>query len=89
MHGKGVAGGSKQVESVWLTNATIASLLTIALLTVGWKSVLFAFALPYYAAAMTGVWLFYVQHQFEDAYWASHGEWDYADAALRGSSRAS
>jgi len=35
---------------------------------------------------MAGVWLFYVQHQFEDAYWAPHDEWEYVDAALRGSS---
>jgi len=55
-------------------------------LTVGWKSVLFAYALPYYLAAIAGVWLFYVQHQFEDAYWSSHKEWDYVEAALRGSS---
>jgi acyl-lipid omega-6 desaturase (Delta-12 desaturase) len=33
-----------------------------------------------------GIWLFYVQHQFEDAYWESGGDWDYGDAALRGSS---
>ena len=32
---------------------------------------------------MAGVWLFYVQHQFEDAYWAPHDEWEYVDAALR------
>jgi omega-6 fatty acid desaturase (delta-12 desaturase) len=32
------------------------------------------------------VWLFYVQHQFEDAYWQSHENWDYATAALQGSS---
>jgi len=32
------------------------------------------------------VWLFYVQHQFEDAYWTKHEEWDYVEAALRGSS---
>ena len=34
----------------------------------------------------SGIWLFYVQHQFEDAYWQSADGWDYADAALRGSS---
>jgi len=33
-----------------------------------------------------GVWLFYVQHQFEDTYWQSTGDWSYADAALLGSS---
>jgi omega-6 fatty acid desaturase (delta-12 desaturase) len=37
-------------------------------------------------AGTAGVWMFYVQHQFEDAYWESSEEWDYADAALRGSS---
>ena len=71
---------------MWLTNAAIGALLALAFTTVGWKSVLFAYGLPYYLAAMAGVWLFYVQHQFEDAYWAPHDEWDYADAALRGSS---
>ena len=33
-----------------------------------------------------GVYLFYVQHQFEDTYWRWHDEWNYAEAALRGSS---
>ena len=37
-------------------------------------------------AGSAGIWLFYVQHQFEDAYWESAGDWSYADAALRGSS---
>ena len=37
-------------------------------------------------AATAGVWLFYVQHQFEDVYWESTDRWSYADAALRGSS---
>ena len=37
-------------------------------------------------AGSVGIWLFYVQHQFEDAYWQRRGEWTYAEAALRGSS---
>jgi omega-6 fatty acid desaturase (delta-12 desaturase) len=37
-------------------------------------------------AGAAGVWLFYVQHQFEDTYWQSAGDWSYSDAALRGSS---
>ncbi|MEP6620582.1 MAG: fatty acid desaturase [bacterium] len=37
-------------------------------------------------ASTTGMWMFYVQHQFEDTYWARDGEWDYARAALEGSS---
>jgi len=37
-------------------------------------------------AGAAGVFLFYVQNQFEDAYWESGESWGYADAALRGSS---
>jgi omega-6 fatty acid desaturase (delta-12 desaturase) len=36
-------------------------------------------------AGSAGIWLFYVQHQFEDAYWQGGDEWNYADAALQGS----
>ena len=37
-------------------------------------------------AGVAGVFLFYVQHQFEDAYWETGESWNYADAALKGSS---
>ena len=37
-------------------------------------------------AGAAGVWLFYVQHQFEDAYWERGEDWDYTAAALKGSS---
>lgn len=37
-------------------------------------------------SAIGGVWLFYVQHQFEDAYWETHNEWDFVKGAVAGSS---
>ena len=37
-------------------------------------------------AASIGVWLFFVQHQFETVFWARDGEWSRHDAALSGSS---
>ena len=37
-------------------------------------------------AGAMGIWLFYMQHQFEDVYWERHEEWDYTIAALQGSS---
>ena len=77
---------SSRARGVWMANVVIAAGVTIGFLTVGWQTVLFAYLLPFYFAAMAGVWLFYVQHQFEDAYWTHHGEWDYLDAAIRGSS---
>ena len=40
---------------------------------------------PAMLAGSAGIWLFYVQHQFEDAYWQKANDWSYADAALMGS----
>ena len=37
-------------------------------------------------AGGSGIWLFYVQHQFEDTYWAQGKDWDYTSAAMEGSS---
>jgi omega-6 fatty acid desaturase (delta-12 desaturase) len=37
-------------------------------------------------SASLGVWLFYVQHQFEDTFWAAGKTWNLQEAALRGSS---
>jgi acyl-lipid omega-6 desaturase (Delta-12 desaturase) len=37
-------------------------------------------------AGSVGIWLFYVQHQFEEAYWEDAGSWSYVSAALHGSS---
>lgn len=72
--------------SVWGTNAAIAALYVGVSLWVGWTTVLLVYAPAMYLAAAGGIWLFYVQHQFEDTYWQQHGEWDYATAAIRGSS---
>jgi acyl-lipid omega-6 desaturase (Delta-12 desaturase) len=52
----------------------------------GWSDFLLVWGPAALLAGSTGIWLFYVQHQFEDAYWVSADEWSYADAALRGSS---
>jgi len=52
----------------------------------GWSDFLLVWGPAALLAGSTGIWLFYVQHQFEDAYWVSGEEWSYADAALRGSS---
>jgi omega-6 fatty acid desaturase (delta-12 desaturase) len=53
---------------------------------VGWRAFLLVQAPVFMIAGSVGIWLFYVQHQFEDTYWQSSDDWSYADAALRGSS---
>jgi len=86
IRGRSKATKDKQITSVWTTNVGIVVLWTVAMWLVGWKSVLLLYGLSMYFAAMAGIWLFYVQHQFEDAYWEAHDEWDYVTACLRGSS---
>ena len=52
----------------------------------GWSSFLLIQAPVVMLAGAAGIWLFYVQHTFEDAYWKSGEDWSYTDAALIGSS---
>jgi acyl-lipid omega-6 desaturase (Delta-12 desaturase) len=73
-------------RSIIGTNIALAILIAAICLVVGWREYLLVSGPPILLAGSVGVWLFYVQHQFEDTYW-EHGEgWSYADASLRGSS---
>jgi omega-6 fatty acid desaturase (delta-12 desaturase) len=76
----------REWRSVWKTNAALAGIALFMWLTIGLKT--FAVVhLPVLLLTVTpGVWLFYVQHQFEDTYWREHENWGYVDANLRGSS---
>ena len=73
-------------RSVIGTNLALAGLVGTLCLLVGWREYLLVQGPLLLLAGAAGVWLFYVQHQFEDTYWQSAGDWTYADAALRGSS---
>ncbi len=73
-------------NSITLTNLTLAAAIGAFVVFVGWKEFLLIEIVPALLAGMAGVWLFYVQHQFEDVYWESTDRWSYADAALQGSS---
>jgi acyl-lipid omega-6 desaturase (Delta-12 desaturase) len=52
----------------------------------GWRAVLLVQLPTAMLAGAVGIWLFYVQHQFEDVYWERREDWNYAASALRGSS---
>jgi acyl-lipid omega-6 desaturase (Delta-12 desaturase) len=73
-------------NSVLGTDAALLVLIGGLCWLMGWQSFLLVWAPPALLAGSVGIWLFYVQHQFEDAYWQSASSWSYADAALRGSS---
>jgi omega-6 fatty acid desaturase (delta-12 desaturase) len=72
--------------SILATDAAIAAVLAALVLTLGPMSVLLGWLPVVVLAAMAGVWLFYVQHQFADAYWERRDDWDFAAAALQGAS---
>jgi omega-6 fatty acid desaturase (delta-12 desaturase) len=73
-------------HSVLLTDLALVAVVGGLCAWIGWQDFLLVWAPPALIAGSAGIWLFYVQHQFEDAYWESSEQWTYADAALRGSS---
>ncbi len=84
--GPSLATGAKQIWNVWMTNIALVALSALFIMTFGWKVVFLIYFPAYYLAAAGGIYLFYVQHQFEEAYWERGREWDYATAAVTGSS---
>ena len=73
-------------RSVLTTDLVLVALIGSLGWLVGWQTLLLVLAPPLLISGSAGIWLFYVQHQFEDAYWQRHEEWSYAEAALKGSS---
>lgn len=72
--------------SILTTDLSLALILLLADRTIGVGNFL-QIQLPINMLAATcGVWFFYVQHQFEDAYWRKDEEWDFAAASLEGAS---
>jgi omega-6 fatty acid desaturase (delta-12 desaturase) len=76
----------RERHSVYWTNLAIFGLAATLSWVFGIKQYLLIQVTAMGVAGTAGVWLFYVQHQFEGVYWQRHGEWDYLAAALQGSS---
>jgi omega-6 fatty acid desaturase (delta-12 desaturase) len=79
-------GGWQPWLSTMATNLAIATLIASMIWLVGVGSFLLVQLPIEVLAASIGVWLFYVQHQFEDTYWAADAGWNFHAAALHGSS---
>ena len=78
--------GKRERRSVIVTNMAIAAIIAAAGMTIGIRTYLLIQLPVMLIAGAAGLWLFYVQHQFEGVYWARHEEWDPMKAALEGSS---
>jgi omega-6 fatty acid desaturase (delta-12 desaturase) len=76
----------RERQSVVITNISLSAIIGIAILTVGIETYLMIQTPVMLIAGAAGLWLFYVQHQFEGTYWERHEAWDPVKAALVGSS---
>ena len=81
-----VASGPMQGASVRHTNIAILAMVVALSLLAGPWAVLLVCLPVFLLAASAGIWLFYVQHQFDGTYWERNAEWDFHTAAMLGSS---
>ncbi|RPJ21361.1 MAG: fatty acid desaturase [Chloroflexi bacterium] len=78
--------GKRERSSVIWTNIAVAALAGWIMLEIGWRAFLLVEVPILLIATSAGVWLFYVQHNFQPSYWERHPNWDFFTAAMRGSS---
>jgi len=76
----------KEKNNTYLTNALIVVFAALLCLAVGWQSFLLVQGSIFMISGSIGIWLFYVQHTFEDSYFEENEEWEYVLAAVEGSS---
>jgi omega-6 fatty acid desaturase (delta-12 desaturase) len=82
----GKHSGRRERNNVYVTNLGLLAIYGLLWWAIGLKALLMISAPIVIIAGAAGVWLFYVQHQYEETYWRDRGEWDYATSALLGSS---
>ncbi|MDK8183320.1 fatty acid desaturase [Paenibacillus sp. UMB4589-SE434] len=80
--------GARRKERIntYVTNVSIVALYTILVWAIGWQAFVLVQGPIFFLSGVLGIWLFYVQHQFEDSYFEHEEEWSYVQAAVEGSS---
>lgn len=76
----------KERMNTYITNGAVAVIYSLLIWAIGWEAFLLIQIPILYVSGILGIWLFYVQHQFEDSYFEDESEWDFVKAAVDGSS---
>jgi len=76
----------RERRNVHWTNVGLAAIVILGWYTIGLPTLLMVHAPIVMLGAAIGSWLFFVQHQYEEAYWQPHQTWEFTRSALEGSS---
>lgn len=76
----------KERMNTHFANAVLLILCATLIIVFGWQTFLLVHGLTLFIAGSLGIWLFYIQHTYEDSYFEYNSEWDYVKAAVDGSS---
>lgn len=76
----------KEILNTYMNNAVQLLVCAGIILAFGWQAFLVVHGITLFVAGSLGIWLFYIQHTFEDSYFEYEEEWDYVKAAVEGSS---
>ena len=76
----------KEKQNVYFTNAMVILMAVSISLLIGLRSYLLIQLPILVIAHVIGLWLFYIQHQFDEVSWERTEKWDYKTAAIQGSS---
>lgn len=78
--------GKEETKFQIYHNLVLLAVIVLMVLAIGWKAYLVIQLPVIWIAGGVGIWLFFLQHQFEGVYWAGSSEWDYIASALEGAS---
>ncbi len=76
----------KERINTHVTTLTMVIILGTLIWLTSWQAVVLVYGVTLFIAGSLGIWLFYIQHTYEDSYFEYDTEWDYVKAAVEGSS---
>ena len=76
----------KERQNTYIINLSLVVLYSALIYVIGWQAFLIVQGTTMFIAGVLGIWLFYVQHTFEDSYFEDEQEWYYVKAAIEVSS---